>query len=64
MTPSDLAYLFIRKGIQDEDAATALLENHDIADEIVGFHCKQAAEKYLNRSSSDKIMLCHLSSMS
>jgi HEPN domain-containing protein len=47
MTPSDLAYLFIRKGIQDEDASTALLENHDIADEIVGFHCQQAAEKYL-----------------
>lgn len=47
MTPSDLAYLFIQKGIQDEDAATALLENHDIADEIVGFHCQQAAEKYM-----------------
>jgi len=47
MTQSELACLFIRKGIQDEDAASALLENHDIADEIVGFHCQQAAEKYM-----------------
>ena len=47
MTPSELARLFIRKGIQDEDAASTLLENQDIADEIVGFHCQQAAEKYI-----------------
>ncbi|MFA6291540.1 MAG: HEPN domain-containing protein [Victivallales bacterium] len=47
MTPSELACLFIRKGVQDEDAVSALLENRDIADEIVGFHCQQAAEKYM-----------------
>jgi HEPN domain-containing protein len=47
MTPFELACLFIRKGIQDENAATTLLENHAIADEIVGFHCQQAAEKYM-----------------
>ena len=45
MTPFELACLFIRKGVQDEDAAAALLENNDIADEIIGFHCQQAAEK-------------------
>lgn len=45
MTPFELACLFIRKGVQDEDAAAALLENSDIADEIIGFHCQQAAEK-------------------
>lgn len=45
MTPSELACMFIRKGLQDENAATALLDNHDIADEIIGFHCQQAAEK-------------------
>ena len=47
MTPCELARLFIRKGIQDEDAAITLFENKDIADEIVGFHCQQAAEKYI-----------------
>ncbi len=34
MTPSEPALLFIRKGIQDEDAASTLFENKDIADEI------------------------------
>ena len=47
MTPFELASLFIRKGIQDEDTVIALITNRDIADEIVGFHCQQAAEKYM-----------------
>ena len=47
MTPFELASRFILKGVQDENAISALLNHQGIADETVGFHCQQAIEKFL-----------------
>lgn len=47
MSPHDLALRFFSKGEQDLAAATALAGNLDISDDIVGFHCQQAVEKFL-----------------
>lgn len=47
MTPHDLALRFLKKGGEDLLAAQALLNNADIADDIIGFHCQQAVEKFL-----------------
>lgn len=47
MSPHDLALRFFTKGEQDLAAARVLAQNPDIADDIVGFHCQQAAEKFL-----------------
>jgi len=47
MSPHDLALRFFTKGEQDLIAAAALAGNPDISDDIVGFHCQQAVEKFL-----------------
>ena len=47
MNPHDLAILFLSKAAQDELILDKLLDDHDIADEVWGFHAQQAAEKLL-----------------
>ncbi len=47
MSPRDLASRFIAKGEEDLLAAKALVDNSEISDDIVGFHCQQAVEKFL-----------------
>lgn len=47
MSPHDLALRFLTKGEQDLAAARVLAQNPDMADDIVGFHCQQAVEKFL-----------------
>ena len=47
MSPHDLAQRFLLKGEQDLAAAFALVDHEEIADDIVGFHCQQAVEKFL-----------------
>lgn len=47
MSPFDLASRFVAKGEQDLLAAKALVENLEISDDIIGFHCQQAVEKFL-----------------
>lgn len=53
MKPRDLALRFIKKGEDDLMAAKALLDNADIADDIIGFHCQQAVEKFLKAALID-----------
>ncbi len=47
MKQHDLALLFLAKAAQDVQAVDILLTDTRVADEIVGFHCQQAAEKLL-----------------
>ena len=47
MNPHDLALRFFTKGGQDLAAARALSHDLNIADDIIGFHCQQAVEKFL-----------------
>ena len=45
--------LFLRKAAQDEALLDAVLESDKVSDEVVGFHCQQAAEKMLKALLSD-----------
>ena len=47
MMLADQARLLLRKAVQDEAILERLLEDLAIADEAVGFHAQQAAEKLL-----------------
>jgi len=47
MSLRDLASRFVAKGEEDLLAAKALVDNPEISDDIVGFHCQQAVEKFL-----------------
>jgi HEPN domain-containing protein len=44
--------LFLRKAAQDEALLDAVLESDKVGDEVIGFHCQQAAEKMLKALSS------------
>jgi hypothetical protein len=37
--------LFLRKAAQDEALLDAVLVSDKVSDEVIGFHCQQAAEK-------------------
>ena len=54
MKQHDLAVRFLAKAAQDELVADRLLDDGTVADEIVGFHCQQAAEKLLKAVLIDK----------
>jgi hypothetical protein len=41
------ALLFLRKAAQGEALLDAVLNCDTVSDEVVGFHCQQAAEKLL-----------------
>lgn len=43
----------LRKAAQDEALIDAVLTSDQVSDEIVGFHCQQAAEKILKALLSD-----------
>jgi HEPN domain-containing protein len=47
MTPLDLARLLMEKAAHDEAAAARFAGDAIVVDEIIGFHCQQAAEKIL-----------------
>ena len=47
MTPHDLAARFLTKAAQDEALVDRVIADQGIADDIVGFHLQQAAEKLL-----------------
>jgi HEPN domain-containing protein len=43
----ELALLLVRKAEGDESILDRLLDDHDIADDVLGFHVQQAVEKRL-----------------
>jgi len=45
--------LFLRKAAQDEALLDAVIESEKVSDEVIGFHCQQAAEKMLKALLSD-----------
>ena len=45
--------LFLRKAAQDEALLDAVIESDKVSDEVIGFHCQQAAEKMLKTLLSD-----------
>jgi len=45
--------LFLRKAAQDEALLDAVIESDNVSDEVIGFHCQQAAEKMLKAVLSD-----------
>lgn len=47
MKPVDMAKKFLEKAAQDEVLLDKVLQDREIADEIIGFHCQQATEKIL-----------------
>lgn len=47
MTPRDLANRFLVKAAQDEALVDRVLGDSDIADDLIGFHLQQAAEKLM-----------------
>lgn len=47
MTPRDLADRFLGKTAQDETLLDKVLDDAEVSDEVIGFHCQQAAEKLL-----------------
>jgi HEPN domain-containing protein len=47
MKQREQAMLLFNKGSQDAALVDEVLESTAIGDEIVGFHCQQAAEKFL-----------------
>ena len=44
---------FLRKAAQDEALLDAVIESDKVSDEVIGFHCQQAAEKMLKALLSD-----------
>ena len=47
------ALLLLRKAAQDEALLDEVLTSDQVSDEIIGFHCQQAAEKILKGLPSD-----------
>ena len=46
MKQHEQARLLFAKGCQDEALVDEVLASTQVSDEIVGFHCQQAAEKF------------------
>ena len=53
MKRREQALLLLRKAAQDEALLDEVLTSDQISDEIIGFHCQQAAEKILKALLSD-----------
>ena len=53
MKQREQARLLLKKAAQDEALLDLILDSDHVSDEIVGFHCQQAAEKILKASLSD-----------
>jgi hypothetical protein len=53
MRQHDLALRLLAKAAQDEVAISKLIDDPTVPDEIVGFHCQQAAEKLLKAALAE-----------
>jgi HEPN domain-containing protein len=53
MKRREQALLLLRKAAQDEALLDEVLTSEQVSDEIIGFHCQQAAEKILKALLSD-----------
>jgi hypothetical protein len=53
MKQHEQAKLLFNKGCQDESLVGEVLASAQVSDEIVGFHCQQAAEKFLKAALSE-----------
>jgi HEPN domain-containing protein len=53
MKRREQALLLLRKAAQDEALLDAVIASDQVSDEIIGFHCQQAAEKILKALLSD-----------
>jgi len=53
MKRREQALLFLFKAAQDEALVDAVIASDAVSDEVVGFHCQQAAEKMLKALLSD-----------
>lgn len=53
MKRREQALLFLRKASQDESLLDAVLEFEGVSDEVIEFHCQQAAEKRLKALLSE-----------
>ena len=53
MKRREQALLLLRKAAQDEALLDQVLTSDQVSDEIIGFHCRQAAEKILKALLSD-----------
>ncbi len=58
MKRREQALLFLRKAAQDEALLDEVLTSERVGDEVVGFHCQQAAEKMLKALLSDLAVHC------
>ncbi len=47
MSPHDQAVRYLRKAAEDEAVLDEVLGSGRVSDEVIGFHCQQAAEKLL-----------------
>jgi hypothetical protein len=59
MKQHEQAKLLFAKGCQDEALVDQVLASAQVSDEIVGFHCQQAAEKYLKAVLSEMGVAFH-----
>jgi HEPN domain-containing protein len=53
MKRREQAFLLLRKAGQDEALLDEVLASESVGDEVIGFHCQQAAEKMLKALLSD-----------
>ena len=53
MKRREQAELLLRKAAQDESLLDEVLDSGSVSDEVIGFHCQQAAEKMLKALLSD-----------
>ena len=53
MKRREQALLLLRKAAQDESLPDEVLDSENVSDEVIGFHCQQAAEKMLKALLSD-----------
>lgn len=53
MKRREQALLLLRKAAQDESLLDEVLGSDKVSDELIGFHCQQAAEKMLKALLSD-----------
>lgn len=47
MSPREQGEMLLRKAAADEALVEKVIDDHDIANELVGYHCQQAVEKLL-----------------
>jgi HEPN domain-containing protein len=53
MRRHDQALLFLEKAREDETLVDEVISSEKVSDEIIGFHCQQAAEKLLKAALTE-----------